>query len=413
MLERYYQYRRVIARFRSGALGNEIDRIAAYLSQLGYKPDSAMIYLSRIARFSAYAVRCGCGKSTPIGAQVVDRFLSARSTPAARLTAQTAIGHAARCVPERFAARLSQQEHDPDGPLITAYLRHVLVVRGLQPKTCEGLALTARRMLAWHKKHLSGRPLSAITAKHVLAMTRDVLSACGSDYARSSTTAYMRSFLRYLRWVDLNVQDLAPFVPTTPCWRLTHLPPRLAWEDVRRAIDAIEITTRSGVRDRAIMLLLATTGLRNKELRQLELEDIRWRTGEVLVRRTKGHRDRVVPLLEETGKALAQYVLHARPRIQDRRVFLSYMPPVRAFRYSSTVSKIVLARLQRGGVSVQRGGAHLLRHSLATKLVAQRRPIKEVADLLGHRSIDTTSIYVKVALPQLAEAALPFPGGAP
>jgi integrase len=161
-----------------------------------------------------------------------------------------------------------------------------------------------------------------------------------------------------------------------------------------------------------MMLVLATTGLRNKELRQLELGDIRWRASEIVVRRTKVHRDRVVPLLEETGAALAKYVLHARPKVEDRRVFLSHMPPVRAFRYSSTVSRIVLVRLQRAGVSVQRGGAHLLRHSLATRLVAQRRPIKEVADLLGHGRIDTTSIYVKVALPQLADVALPFPGGA-
>ena len=116
--------------------------------------------------------------------------------------------------------------------------------------------------------------------------------------------------------------------------------------------------------------------------------------------------------LGEAGAALAEYVLHARPRIKDRRVFLSHLPPVRAFSGSSTVSRIVLVRLQRGGVAVQRGGAHLLRHSLATRLVAQRRPIKEVADLLGHRNIDTTSIYIKVSLPQLADLALPFPGGA-
>jgi integrase/recombinase XerD len=161
------------------------------------------------------------------------------------------------------------------------------------------------------------------------------------------------------------------------------------------------------------MLLLATTGLRNKELRQLELGDVRWRTSELLVRHTKGHRDRVVPLLQETGAALAQYVLHARPRSKDRRVFLSHVPPVRSFPYSSTVARIVRVRLQRGGVSVQRGGAHLLRHSLATRLVSQRRPVKEVADLLGHRNIDATAIYIKVAVPQLAELALPFPGGAP
>jgi integrase/recombinase XerD len=411
MLERYYQYRRVIARFRSGALGNEMDRIAAHLSHVGYKYDSVKIYLSRIARFSEYANRFGCGRSAQIDSKIVDRFLRARSTPAARWIAQTAIGHAQRCCPGRFSARPSCD--GPDSTLLAAYLQHLRTVRGLHPKTCQGLILAARRMLAWHRKHLSGRPPSAITARHVLTMTHDLLAACGSDCSRSSTTAYMRSFLRYLHWAGLNALDLSRFVLRTPCWRLTRLPPRLAWEDVRRAIDAIDIGTASGARDRAMMLVLATTGLRNKELRQLELEDVRWRTGELVVRRTKGHRDRVVPLLQETGAALAQYVLHARPLTQDRRVFLSHVTPVRAFSCSATVSRIVRVRLQRGGIPIQRGGAHLLRHSLATRLIAQRRPIKEVADLLGHRNIDTTSVYIKVSLPQLAELALPFPGGAP
>ena len=84
----------------------------------------------------------------------------------------------------------------------------------------------------------------------------------GISQVRFSTTSYIRTFLRFLRWSDLNDQDLALFVPRTPCWRLAHLPPRLAWEDVRRAIDAIDVTTPSGVRDRALLLLLATTGFR-------------------------------------------------------------------------------------------------------------------------------------------------------
>ncbi|MGD8852654.1 MAG: site-specific integrase [Gammaproteobacteria bacterium] len=412
MLELYFKYRRVIARFRRGALGDEIDHIAADLSRTGYKRDSVKLYLARIARFSAYAAACGYSKSRPISRKIVDRYLRARPTIAARWAAQVAIGHAARCCPERFAAAPSQNKHDPDGPLLAAYLQHLRVIRGLHLKTCEGLILTARRMLVWQKKHLAGKPLSQLTAKHVLAMTRDLLAACRSDSARSSTMAYMRSFLRYLHWANLNAQELARFVPRTPCWRQAHLPPRLAWEDVRRAIDTIEVTTPSGIRDRAMMLLLATTGLRNREARQLELSDIRWRAGELVLRHTKGHRDRVVPLLEEISAALAEYVLHARPRTTDRRVFLSCVPPVRPFSHSSTVSRIVRSRLERAGIPIQRGGAHLLRHSLATRLVEQRRPIKEVADLLGHQHIDTTSLYIKVALPQLADVALPFPGGA-
>lgn len=410
MLERYFKYHRVIARFRSGALGDEIDRIAADLSRAGYKRDSAKLYLARIARFSAYATGRGCSKSTPIPLQIVDRYLQGRPTTAMRWAAHGAICFAARCFPDRF--EVEQSQHDPDRPLLSAYLQHLCVIRGLHPKTCEGLVLTARRVLDWQRQHMFGAPLSTLVAKHILVMTHDLLSECRSDSTKSSTTSYMRSFLRYLHWANLNELELAQFVPKTPCWRHAHLPSRLAWKDVRRAIDAIETTTPSGIRDRAMMLLLATTGLRNRELRELELGDIRWRAGELMLRHTKGHRDRVVPLLDEAGSALAEYVLHARPLTTDRRVFLSCVPPVRSFCHSSNISRIVRFRLERAGVQIQHGGAHLLRHSLATRLVEQRRPIKEVADLLGHRNIDTTSLYVKVAIPQLADVALPFPGGA-
>lgn len=251
-----------------------------------------------------------------------------------------------------------------------------------------------------------------MSGKHVLALVQDFLSRHANDYTRSSTTSYVRSFLNYLRWAGLNSRDLARFVPRTPCWRLAHLPARVPWEDVRRAIDKIDVTSAVGVRDRALLLLIATTGLRNKELRGLELSDIHWQAGEVLLRRTKTHRDRVVPLLQEPGAALAEYILRARPKTRSSRVFLCHTPPLRAIERSSTISRIVRCRLERSGLKLSRGGTHLLRHSLATRLVGHARPINEIADLLGHRNIDTTAIYVKVALSQLATVALPFPGGA-
>ena len=179
-----------------------------------------------------------------------------------------------------------------------------------------------RRILAWLHDHHPAQPLTAITGEHVLGLVGHLLSLSANNSTRSSTTSYVRTFLRFLRWAGLNGQDLARFVPRTPCWRLQHLPPQLAWEDIRRAIDAIDVTAASGARDRALLLLLATTGLRNKEIRMLELRDIHWRTAEVFVRRTKGKRDRVVPLLDEAGAALADYVLHARPKIDNSCVFL-------------------------------------------------------------------------------------------
>lgn len=114
--------------------------------------------------------------------------------------------------------------------LPTTCNKHLRVVRGLHPKTCEGLALTARRMLAWQRQHLRDMPLPTLGAKHVLVMTRDLVSGGRTDSTRSSTTSQMRSFLRYMCWTGLNnAEDLAHFVPTTPCWRHAHLPSRLPW----------------------------------------------------------------------------------------------------------------------------------------------------------------------------------------
>jgi site-specific recombinase XerD len=411
MVELYYQYPKVLKRLRGGALGDQMDRIAARLAEVGYKPSSAKAYLERIARFSRFAARASNRVAATIGQEVIDRFLRAKTTPGARFAAQTAIGHARAFVPERFTPVCQGEPSDPHAPLLAAYVEHLCQVRGLQPKTCEGLVLAARRLIEWHQAHRPGQPFTTLTGEHVLALVRHRLSLQANRYTRSKTVSYIRSFLRFLHWSGLTEQELARFVPRTPCWPMANVPARLAWEDLQRVIRAIDGTTPIGVRDRAMLLLLTTTGLRNKELWSLELPDIRWRVGDVLVRHPKNHRDRVVPLLPETGAALAEYVLHARPMTATRRLFLCHTPPVRPLGGSSTVSAIVRRRLEDGGVRMPRAGAHLLRHSLATRLVGHQRPIKEVADLLGHQSIDTSAIYVKVALPQLAAVALPFPGG--
>jgi integrase/recombinase XerD len=409
MLERYYKYPRVLRRLRSGRLGGELDRIAAYLFEHGYRRGSAKVYLSRLGKFSGHVSRTT--PATLIDQAVIDGFVAEYPTETPRISARTAIELARRVAPERFS--MPSGEPDPHGPLLGNYLDHLRRVRGLESKTCEGLVLAARRVLTWHDAHAPGQPLAVMTSEHVLSVVEHLLALSSNDHTRTSTTSHVRTFLRFLNWSELNGQDLARFVPHTPCYRLAHLPPRLAWEDVRRAIDAIDVTTPVDVRNRAILLLAATTGLRNKELRSLELQDIHWRKAEVLVRRTKAKRDRVVPLLQESGEALADYVLHARPKSDSPRVFLQHVPPVRPIDSSSVISRVVRSALERSGLELPRvAGAHLVRHSLATQLVRQRRPINEVADLLGHRSIDTTAIYVKVAVPQLADVALPFPGGA-
>lgn len=411
MLEFYFSYRGVLRRLRGGALGAEMDRIAENFSSLGYKRASAKIYLSRIARFSHFAaVHCG---SEPIGQAIVDRYLHTFKTDSPRIAVVSALQHARRVAPERFVASVRDATDDPDAPLLSSFSDHLRRVRGLEPKSRESVLLGARRFLIWLRHHHPNQDLETVTAEHVLASVEHQLSLSSTSATRSAATSYIRAFLRFLYWAGHHARDLAPVVPRTPHWRLAHLPPRLSWGDVRRAIDAIGVATPTDLRDRAVLLLLATTGIRNGELRTLQLQDIHWRTGEVFVRRTKGKRDRVAPLLEEAGAALAAYILRARPKVDSPYLFLSFRSPVGPFKFAASVSRIVKKRLRLSGIEFGRvGGAHLLRHSLATQLVERRTPINEVADLLGHRSINTTALYVKVATSQLAEVALPFPGGA-
>lgn len=409
MLELYFEYSKVLRRLRSGALGSEMDRVAMHLSELGYKPGSAKIYLSRLAHFSAFAARHV--KAGVIGPEVIEGYLRSRRTAASRKASVTVIGHARRIAPERFS--IPSVEMSPHQTLLDTYLDYLRGVRGLAPKTCEGLLLAAQRVLTWYDRHFPDQPFAAMTGEQMLTLVEHILARSSNNYTRASSLSCLRGFLRFLYWSNLTGEDLIRCVPHTPSIRLAHIPPRLAWTDIRRAIDEIETTTPVGVRNRALMLLLATTGVRNKELRSLELADIHWRQAAVLIRRTKARRDRIVPLLAEAGEALADYVLRARPNSDSPRVFLQHVGPVRPINCSGVISGMVRSVLERSGMALPRVvGAHLIRHSLATQLVGQRRPINEVADLLGHRSIDTTALYVKVAVAQLGDVALPFPGGA-
>ncbi|MER8912109.1 site-specific integrase [Mesorhizobium sp. M0854] len=370
MLEFYFSYRGVLKRLRSGALGGEMDRIAKHFFTLGYKRASAKIYLSRIARFSQFAgPRSG---PMPIRQDVIDSYLCTFTTDTPRIGAGSALGHARRVAPERFIVSVPSVEDDPVAPLLASFSDYLRRVRGLEPKTREGVLLGGRRFLDWFRHHHPGQDLEALTAEHVLAAVEHRLSLSATSATRTAAISHIRTFLRFLCWAGHHEQDLARVVPRTPHWRLAHLPPRLAWDDVRRAIDAIGATTPVDIRDRAVLLLLATTGIRNGELRAIRLQDIDWRAGEVFVRRTKGKRDRVAPLLEETGATLADYILRARPKVDSPYLFLSFTPPVGPFKCASPVSRIVRKRLRHGGVELGRvAGAHLLRHSLATQLVRQ------------------------------------------
>lgn len=413
MLNSYFKYPGVLRRMRRGPLAGEIDKIAGDLESTGYAWEAAKRYLSLTATFSRYASQTGCVRARMIDRALVERFLDQLPLSASTASvARSALGHVLRYLAKRYP----RPAHPPaaerrDSALLVGFDTHLHDVRGLVVKSREELLRAARRTITWYRQAKPRQSLARLSAKDVLAYASHAGTYSASQSTRSAAMSHLRGFLRYLLWSGVCHEDLSRYVPRVPIWRMAGIPDQLPWEDVRRVIDSIDTSDPVGKRDRALLLLLATTGMRSSELRRLELGDIRWRQGEVDLRRTKNRRGRVVPLLKEAASALADYLLHGRPKISERRIFLSHRPPVRSLRISSTVSAIVRRRLARLGIRPPRVGAHLLRHSLATQMVRQERPVKEVADLLGHQSIDTTAVYVKVALPQLASVALPFPGG--
>jgi site-specific recombinase XerD len=411
MLHHYFKYPGVLRRMRKGPLGARMDTVASDLERAGYSRLSARRYLSLIASFSRYAMRHRCRRVPAIERTLVERFLRRRSwSRSTAIVARSALGHVLRRLGHHHRC-VHRSTNRYDTALLTKFDSYLRDIRGLEAKSREELLRAATRTLTWYRATRRGQSLKRLSAKDVFAYALHAAGRCTSDRTRSSAMSHLRNFVRYLQWSAVCGDDLSRYVPRVPIWPLASIPAHLSWNDVRRLIDSIDPSDPAAKRDRALLLLAATTGMRNGELRRLEIGDIRWREAEVHLRRTKSRRDRVVPLLPEAGRALSNYLLHGRPRSAERAIFLSHRPPVRPLKSSSTVSAIVRRRLTRLGIRPSRAGTHLLRHSLATQMVRQERSVKEVADLLGHQRLDTTAVYVKVALPQLATVALPFPGG--
>lgn len=184
-------------------------------------------------------------------------------------------------------------------------------------------------------------------------------------------------------------------------------------EAIDRVIACCDVAKPVGVRDRAILLLLARLALRAGDIVQLRLADIDWRNALIKVC-GKSRRQVALPLPQEVGDAILAYLEHARPRVPQQAVFLRSRAPYRPFASSNAVTDLVVHALKRAGLNEARPqGAYLFRHSAATRLVRSGVPLEAVGALLRHRSTDTTAIYAKVGRPMLLEVAQPWIGDRP
>jgi len=226
--------------------------------------------------------------------------------------------------------------------------------------------------------------------------------------AKNCTTA-LRMFLRFLIAEGKCSAGLDAAVPAVAHWRLSSLPRYMQADDVERVIASCDLASAVGKRDRAILLLLSRLALRASDVWQLRLEDIDWKGASILVS-GKSRRETRLPLTQEIGEALVDYLQHGRPPSESNAVFVRSRAPFRAFACHSAVSVIVERAMRRAEVACAiRGAAHVLRHSAASSMLRQGASLQDIAAILRHRSIETTQIYSKVDVISLRSIAQPWP----
>jgi integrase/recombinase XerD len=233
------------------------------------------------------------------------------------------------------------------------------------------------------------------------------------EYVRLMTVA-LRSFCHFLFLRGITPRDLYESVPTVRKYRQSSVPTFLTPEQEEVLISSPDRSTPTGCRDYAILLLLARLGLRAGEIVALELGDIRWRSAELVIH-GKGQMVEHVPLLSDVGEALATYLHDDRGASTSRRVFLRRRAPRIGLAGPAAIGHIVrLAFVRAGFRPACRGAAHLFRHSLATTMIRHGASMAEIAEVLRHRTQDSTAIYAKVAFDDLRGVARPWPttGGA-
>jgi site-specific recombinase XerD len=197
-------------------------------------------------------------------------------------------------------------------------------------------------------------------------------------------------------------------IPRVAHWRLAALPRSLPPDDVERVIASCDPVSPVGRRDRAILLLLARLGLRAGDVAHLRLCDIDWQEAWIQVRGKSRHEARL-PLTQEVGQAIVDYLQNGRPRTSLDLVFIRSRAPLRAFGHAA-VTAIVARAIKRAGIMrPSRGAAYLLRHSVATSMLRQGASLQDIGALLRHCSIETTQIYAKVDVTALQSIAQPWP----
>lgn len=375
------------------------------------------IYLQWVRRFRAFCEKRKLDEVEQLTAEGVRRFVRRYvgprpgkrvSAPSSRGVAHNAL-HAWSCALRALGVAPPwrvKSEAPPVPPLLGEYRQFRKAHCGVSDWTLHRDIDTAGAFLALLRSRR--RPIEQTRLKDVGVFVSNA-AARFSTSTVADTCSSLRAFLRFLHATDRLASDLARGV-MRPRFCVSQRPPRtLPWDDVRRILRSIEKKRPPGKRDFAIILLLATYGLGAAEVLALRLEDLDWKNSVVRTHRPKTKASIELPLLPAVARALTDYLRRERPPAKgSAHLFLRKNMP-----YEPMTSGAIRHRIRHwaklAGIPAKVLGAHAFRHSHATRQVDAGANIKVVSDILGHRSVSSTSVYVRVALKRLRGVALAVP----
>lgn len=285
-------------------------------------------------------------------------------------------------------------------------------LRGLHPRTRTRRTALALEFLTSLGPCFDQEGLAQLNVRHIDSYLKERCRGLRRASIKEHADR-LRDFLRYLCRCGRTATDLSGTVIGPCVYEHENIPSALRAEEVRRVL---EVTRRDlspvGLRDYAILTLLATYGLRAAEIVNLRLEDIDWRRDVLRVRHAKTGMCSELPLLREPGEAVLRYLEEARPQSAHREVFLGIRAPRRPFKCGSTLNSVTIARLRAAGIAPQgQKGPHAFRHARAVSLLRSGVPLKIIGDVLGHRSAAATAEYLKLATEDLRAVCLELPSG--
>ena len=414
MIDRLFVKSSAVARHRRTPCGPFLD---GYLQRLGEEGFDAAVLRSRayvITRFGEYLTSGGVERLAAVDERVEAGFYALEEQRLRLFVNRSGLVGKARSITREFLrhAGLRPGDEMPAAEAVSALCTWLLVARGLRPSSVRMHRAAVEQFLV----HL-GSDGSLVSLKSVSALDADRFLVASSRRLGRKAMALrctaIRSLLRFLFLRGLVEQDFSSLVITPRFYALERLPCALGWDVVQQVVDGVEVDTAIGLRDRAILLLLATYGVRAGEIVLLRLEDVDWRNEVIGFRRSKNGRSLRFPLTQRVGEAILAYLQGGRPAVRARELFLRSRAPFMALSRGSAVSWVVRKHLRRAGIDSERSGAHVIRHSLAVHLLRSGHPLKTISDMLGHRDPSVAYHYTKLDLDALGDVALSADGVLP